>query len=499
MNAHTQTQTPSRLRARLLPRTLFGQIALASFVVLLVVQLVGLWLLIDDRGKLNYKLLAEYAAQRMGGIASVLDQAEPAERPALVKALSVQPTTLTLALPWASDRIDRSPDAQQFADEAAQQLTRPLPIQMLALERIDPFLLGPRPLSSERRNSDHDEDDKSKDDSNKAEDAERNRRSKLFARTYIAQIRLQDGSVVTFNHLLPMPGNSLPLRLVALLALLGLSTTALSIWAVRRLTRPLVHFANAAAGLASNLNQPPLAERGPQEVQQAAQAFNAMQRDVRRLVDTRAQALSAVSHDLRLPITRIRLRLENELPPGLRDKIGKDLDEMDSMIGHTLDFLRAGSSTEPLVAIHLDALLDSVIEDMEELGAHITRSGHCQRPIHARPHALRRVFANLFDNARLYGGGQIEVGIEEFSKETGDAVRITLCDHGPGIPADQLDKVLEPYFRLESSRARHTGGTGLGLPIARAIIEAHGGSLRLHAAEGQGLCAVVTLPRQSAG
>lgn len=479
----------SRLQ-RLRPRTLFGQIALASFVVLLVVQLAGLWLLLDDRGKLNYKLLAEYAAQRMGGIASVLDQAAPAERPALVKALSVQPTTLTLALPWAADKVDSSPDAQRFADEAARQLARPLQIQMLALERIDAFLLGPRPAAGDR-SSEHDKDDDDREADAHQSD-EHSRRGKLFARSYVAQIRLQDGSVVTFKHLLPMPDNSLPLRLVALLVLLGLSTTVLSIWAVRRLTRPLVHFAQAAAGLAANLNQPPLAESGPQEVRQAAQAFNAMQRDVRRLVDTRAQALSAVSHDLRLPITRIRLRLEGELHAAQREKIGKDLDEMDAMIGHTLDFLRAGSSSEPFVAIHLDALLDSLIEDMEALGAHTTRTGHCQRPIAARPQALRRALANLFDNARLYGGGIIGLGIED----GGSVVRITLCDQGPGIPADQLDKVLEPYFRLESSRARHTGGSGLGLPIARAIIEAHGGNLRLQSGDGKGLCAIVELPRR---
>lgn len=464
------------------PRTLFGQIAAALFAVLLVVQLAGLWLLLDDRGRLNYKLLAEYAAQRMAGIATVLDNAEPAERPLLVKALSVQPTMLTLELPWATQKIDPSPDAQNFAMEARRQLAPGLEVQMLALERVDPLLLGLHPPPIIR----HDKDD---DDKNREHDDPP--RGKLFARTYVAQIRLQDGMVVTFHHLLPVASTALPYRLIALLLLLGLSTTALSIWTVRRLTRPLANFASAAAGLARNLNQPPLPEAGPQEVSLAAQAFNAMQRDIKRLVDTRAQALSAVSHDLRLPITRMRLRLEGDIAPVLKDKMERDLAEMDTMIGHTLDFLRAGSNTEALVAVNLDALLDSLVEDMEELGAVITRQGRCEQAIKARPHALRRCIANLLDNARFYGGGAIHLGVEDL----GHAVQVSISDKGPGIPAAELDKVFEPYFRVEASRARHTGGTGLGLPIAKAIAEAHGGTLTLKSEVGEGVTACLVLPR----
>lgn len=463
-----------------LPRTLFGQITLALFAVLFVVQLASLWLLLDDRGRLNYKLLAEYAAQRMAGIATVLDLASPNERPALISALSVQPTTLSLALPWASDSIDNSADARAFAGEAARQLPHPLDIQLLKIERMDPrLLLGLRPPKSHRDGDDDDHD---------AYPA----KGRFFAQTYVAQIRLNDGSVVTFHHLLPVPATDLPYRLIALLALLGVSTVALSAWVVRRLTRPLAGFSNAASGLARNLNQPALPESGPQEVCQAAQAFNAMQRDLKRLIETRAQALSAVSHDLRLPITRMRLRLEGEIAPELRQKMAHDLSEMDSMIGHTLDFLRAGSNTEAPVALNLDALLDSVIEDMEELGATISRQGRCLRPIKARPHALRRCISNLLDNARVYGGGNIRLVVEDGEKD----VRLSIHDDGPGIPASELEKVFEPYFRLESSRARHTGGTGLGLAIAKAIAEAHGGSISLSSEAARGVSATITLPRE---
>lgn len=457
---------------KLRPRTLFGQIALALFGVLLAVQVAGMLLLLDDRGRLNYKLLAEYSAQRMAGIAAILDKAPPEERPQLVRALSVLPTRVRLDIPWASSDIDQSQDAKVFMDEAQGQLPEPLPIQMLSLERIDPLVIdihSPRhPFSLHFPIG-----------------------QKLFARTYVAQIRLHDGTVVTVNHMLPVPSTNLPLRLTILLLVLGLTTAILSIWAVRRLTRPLADFAHAAEGLAHNLNQPPLRENGPEEIRQVALAFNAMQEDIRRLVDTRAQALSAVSHDLRLPITRMRLRLESGVPEEIRGKLQHDLVEMDTMIAHTLDFLRAGSDTEALVAVSMDALLDSVIEDMEELGAQIERSGKCRSPIQARPHALRRCIANILDNARFYGKGIIHIAVCDNVKN----ITISIRDNGPGIPEAELKKVFEPYFRLDASRARHTGGTGLGLPIAKAIAENHGGNLLLESRAGEGVTATIILPR----
>ena len=466
---------------RYLPRSLFSQIALATFLGLLLVQLAGLWLMLDDRGRLNYKLLAEYAAQRMAGYAMIMDKASASERPALLAALSVQPVMLTLSLPWKRDDVDRSPDALGFANEARKHMTKPLEVQMLSLERLDPRLFALHPPPPEVREHRNRSEGKS--------------RERLFARTYVAQVRLSDGSVLSFHHLLPMSEAGLSYRLTALLALLGVFSTALSVWAVRRITRPLVRFAHAAEGLARNLDQPPMSESGPTEVRQTMRAFNAMQASLKRIMETRAQALSAVSHDLRLPITRLRLRLEGELNTGARERMLRDLDEMDAMIGHTLDYLRAGSDSEPLAQVNLDALLDSVVEDMQELGVPVCRSGRISRPLKARPHALRRCLANLLDNARVYGGGQVGVSLVEHP----DNIEIRVSDNGPGIPAQSLEKVFEPYFRLDASRARHTGGTGLGLPIARAIAQAHGGSLHLASGAGQGVTAILILPHRENG
>ncbi|WP_018608903.1 ATP-binding protein [Uliginosibacterium gangwonense] len=469
--------------SRLLPKTLFGQLALALFSVLLLVQVLGLWLMLDERSKLNYKLLAEYSARRTGGIITALEQADPQERAVLVKALSVPPTTLTLALPWAQDGADQSNAAQTFVHQAREQSPYSTTIQVLRMETINRDLFAPflhPPEEHTRRPHERTTDD------------DELFRFKLYPLVFIAQARLRDGTTVTFHHVLPKPTDNYPTRVIALLALLSLSAGLLSIWAVRRLTRPLASFADAAAGLARNLNNPAMPETGTVEVRRAAEAFNAMQRALKRYIDTRAQALSAVSHDLRLPLTRLRLRLEAIPDPALRNKMSHDLTEMDTMIGHTLDFLRAGSNTEPPVLLNLDALLDSVVEDMEELGAQIRREGRSHAPITARPHALRRCIANLLENARCYGGGgTIELHLEDLGKE----VRLHIRDHGPGIPEADLEKVLEPYFRLEASRARHTGGTGLGLAIAKAIVEMHGGSLTLKSPPGRGLTASISLPR----
>ena len=464
------------------PQSLFGQIVLALFAGLLIVQIIGLWLMIDDRNRLNVRLLAKFAGQRVAGVVTVLDNAEPGDRAELVRALSVEPTTLTLAAPWASDPVVRSDEAQALARNISDKLERPLEIQVLELLQVERSAFGQYFAHGDERLRHGRE-------ANERRTAPE-QKPRFLTRKFIIQIRLGDGAVVTFHHVIPDESADAPYRVIGLLALLGLSVAALSTWAVRRLTRPLDDLARAAAGLARNLNQPPLNESGLTEVRQVAQAFNAMQRDLKRHIDTRSQALSAVSHDLRLPITRLSLRLEAVGDPQLRAKMGHDLAEMDAMVGRTLDFLRAGSGQEAAVPLNLDALLDSVVEDMEELGVKITRRGRAGAPITARPHALRRCVANLVDNARRYGGGAATLEVERGAGAT--VIRIE--DEGPGIAAGDLEKVCEPYVRLESSRARHTGGSGLGLAIAKAIIEAHGGTLTLASPPGRGLVVTLTLP-----
>lgn len=217
-----------------------------------------------------------------------------------------------------------------------------------------------------------------------------------------------------------------------------------------------------------------------------------MQRDIRQLIDARGQALAGVSHDLRLPITRIRLRIAGLPDDDRRAKIEDDLSDMDTMIGHTLAYLRAGARSEAPVELDLNALIDVLCDDMALLGARIERSGEAQAPLRTRPQAIQRALQNLLENAWRYGN---EGPISLILVDTPNQLSLAIGDRGPGIALDDRERVFEPFVRLETSRAKHTGGSGLGLAIARAIIRAEGGDLVLESREGGGTWAKITLPR----
>jgi signal transduction histidine kinase len=472
-----------------LPRSLFGQILLALLVGLLAAQAVGVWLMIDDRTRLASRVMGGYAAQRIAGIVSLLDEAAPAERGRLVQALSVPPARISLDEPWRDLGQAQSEDARLFAGLLRQALDQPRELQVLSVvlardgrpreerERPRSFSggrreFGPGPMRGEGP-------------------APFRRGGRFPLQLVVAQIRLDDGAVATFRHALPPPPADRPLRLLALVAVTGISVALLAAWTVRRLTRPLATLADAATGLARNLDQPPLPERGPTEVSRAAKAFNAMQRELKSYLETRAQALAGVSHDLRLPLTRVRLRLERVADDEVKRSIESDLGEMEHMIAGTLDYLRAGNGSEAAVRTNINALVEGVAEDMEALGAAVRLHGKADAPLSVRPQALRRCLANLMDNARRYGGNEIDVSI----LDRADALTLRIEDRGPGIPAAERERVFEPYVRLEQSRARHTGGTGLGMAIARAIARSHGGDVTLADRDGGGLRVEVSLPR----
>ncbi len=477
---------------KFLPKTLFGRSLLAMFGGLLAVQSVGVWLMLEDRARFGERLLGEYVAQRIAGILVILDDAQTAERSRLVRALSTAPIRLSLDEAWHEGDRDKTDDAKAFVGRIEREIDRPLKLQVLSIRNVerrgegrqrDEFGAGRRPEGGEGATPERMVD--------RAVRPGRGMRGAFLVVT--GQARLTDGTIVTFRRALPQPSLEWPIRALALLGVLGLFVAFVAGWALRKVTRPLASLADAASGLARDLNRPPLPETGPQEVARAAQAFNAMQRDLRRYLETRAHALAGVSHDLRLPLTRLRLRLER-LPEGdLRAKMEEDLAEMDSMIGSTLEYLGAGSGAEKAVRLNLNALLEAVVEDLEPLGARISVQGEAVAPIVAQPQAIRRCLSNLLENARRYAGDEISLKIDDH----GGRVEIRVEDRGPGIPAADMERVFEPYVRLEASRAKHTGGTGLGLAIARAIARANGGEVTLEARPGGGLSAVLTLPRRA--
>jgi len=277
-------------------------------------------------------------------------------------------------------------------------------------------------------------------------------------------------------------------------ALMTLTAAALTLWAVRRLTRPVRDLAEAADRLGRDVNAHPLPENGPAEVATAARAFNTMAERIRRFVGDRTQMIAAIGHDLKTPITRLKLRAELLDDDEQRRKILADLEEMEAMIGATLAFARDDAAAEPSVAVDLAALCRTVLDEASdaataETAERIAYDGPEHLTVSARPVALKRALANLVGNALAYGGAArltLAPGAGQ--------IRIIIEDDGPGVPAHELEGVFQPFRRLESSRNRETGGTGLGLPIARNILRAHGGDVVVRNRPEGGLAAVATLP-----
>ena len=277
-------------------------------------------------------------------------------------------------------------------------------------------------------------------------------------------------------------------------ALMTLTAAGLTLWAVRRLTRPVSDLAAAAERLGRDVNAPPLPEDGPREVATAARAFNTMAERIRRFVGDRTQMVAAIGHDLKTPITRLKLRAELLDDDEQRRKILADLEEMEAMIGATLAFARDDAAAEPSVMVDLAALcrtvLDEATDAAPEMAEAITYNGPEHLTVRARPVALKRALANLVGNALAYGGAARLTLAEAAPGQ----LRIVIEDDGPGVPEHELEGVFQPFRRLESSRNRETGGSGLGLPIARNILRAHGGDVVLRNRSRGGLAAIMTLP-----
>ncbi len=303
-------------------------------------------------------------------------------------------------------------------------------------------------------------------------------------------IRLHDGKWLTLVDRHTEPPSRQPYALLIQLGIVLLVALLLSLLAVKWTTRPLGMLAAAANALGRDIHRPPLPETGPTEVRHAAAAFNLMQQRLLGFLAHRLQMLTAISHDLKTPVTRLRLRAEMLDDPTLRDEFNRDLDEMDAMLSATLAYMRGEAEREQVQSLDVNALLESMIADAQALGQEASLSGRADAPYRGRPRALRRAIENLVQNALRYGGS---AGIEV--TETPQALVIRVADRGPGLAESELEKVFEPFYRAEGSRNRETGGTGLGLAIARDVAESHGGTLKLANRAGGGLVATLTLPR----
>jgi signal transduction histidine kinase len=464
---------------RLLPRSLFARLVLVLLPVLVVAQFIGFALHMHERGEALSQASGMQSAQRIAGMVRLLDSLSAAQRDDIAQVLSSPALKVSLERPALAE-----PEAAQTARAAlfAAMLRRFLgdgrPVAVGVSDAEPP---EPAPMRPGRGRGMH---------GGWAPPMAAAHYLGQPGLAFVAQVRLRDGALATFDSRLPGETANWPYRLLLSLAVLLAAVIAVSLVAVRWVTSPLRTFADTAEELGRNIHRPALAERGPNEVARAARALNTMQSRLIAYLDDRTRVLAAMSHDLKTPITRLRLRAELLEDSALKAKIEADLEETQSMVDAALDYLRGAARGESARPVDVAALLESLQADMRALGGEVTIEGAAAKPLVAKPQALKRCVWNLLDNAVKYGT-RARIAVDDDERR----LRIRILDEGPGIPAAEMEKVLEPFHRVESSRNRATGGTGLGLSIAKDIAEDHGGSLTLSNRAAGGLEATLILPR----
>ena len=312
-------------------------------------------------------------------------------------------------------------------------------------------------------------------------------RGGMIYQSHVA-VRLHDGVWYSLIQTSVAVGPSLHIALLTLSAG-SLVMVSLALWLVHRLVRPLRTLAFAAERFGRDVDcREPLPEEGPEEVREAARAFNRMRERVRAAMAQHERMLASVAHDLRTPLTRLRLRVEQVRAAELRGKLLADLDALGAIMASSAELTGDVAVREAAVPTDMAAFLESMAADRQDMGQDVRFSGQCAEPFPIREKALRRCLENLLDNALRHAGGA-EICLERQP----DGLRIDVLDRGPGIPEAELQRVLEPFYRLDPARARHTGGCGLGLSIAGAMARLNNGDLALFNREGGGLCARLLL------
>jgi signal transduction histidine kinase len=473
---------------RLRPNSLFGQTLLILLGGLIVSHAVGSWIYATDRERTVRAIGGLAAAQRIANLTRLIQETPPERRARVAAAVSDE--TFRVMLAAGPPALPRNGDEAVVARAIADFLVEALSLGPARRPRVWAAAVPPQgpPFGPGHFMG-------------------RGHMMHGFGfgglggfRDLEVALPLPDGQWVAFATALPDSGPSFSQQFVVSMGLMALIILAASVWAVRRVTAPLAALSAAAERLGNDLAAPPLAETGTIETRRAAHAFNDMQARLRAMIENRTRLLAAISHDLRTPLTLLRLRAENVEDAGERERMLATIAEMDALIGTTLQFARDETALQPRRATDIAALVQSVVDDLADAGMKVTIAPAAPAPAAAapaapivhpcRPDALKRALRNLIDNAVKYGKSAA-VAV----RATPHAIEITVDDEGPGLPEPELARVFEPFYRVEESRSRDTGGVGLGLAIARAIVQADGGTLLLANRPTGGLRATILLPR----
>jgi signal transduction histidine kinase len=463
---------------RFLPKSLFGQTLLILLAGLIISHAIGSWIYTADRGQAVRAVGGLAAAQRIANLTRLVQEAPLEWRERIVTGLSDPSFRVSLSTepPAIGPAKDDTPVAQAIKEFLIEQLalgSAQQPLVSASLPDGPVFgawrpMMGPGPMM---------------------------RGFGAFGmfgpfRNLQVALPLPDGQWLSFMISVPEGGPSFSHQFFLSMGMMAIIILGVSVWVVRRVTEPLASLSAAAERLGNDLNAPPMPETGTVETRQASCAFNTMQTRLRGLIENRTRMLAAISHDLRTPLTLLRLRAENVENSTEREKMLGTIAEMDAMVATTLAFARDEATAEARRPTDVAALVQSTVYDMADAGLPVTMDP-AEPVVHdCRPAALKRAIRNLIDNAVKYGN-KAHIAIESTPK----SIEITIEDEGPGIPEKELSRVFEPFYRVEESRSLETGGVGLGLAIALSTIQANGGEIILSNRPAGGLRASIVLSR----
>ena len=458
---------------RLLPQTLGGQLLAMLLLALAVTQGLGVWLLTDERNRAVRAALGSEAAGRAANIAILLEAAPDDLHTAILRAAD-SPLVRFEVMP-APDVARNDPRGVAVLRQIERIMGDPARDVRVNIEtRSDTSMampMGGAMHMNGRMQAMHD--------------------SMMGGRRDTVELSLSiplaSGDWLNVRTRFRQPGLQVSARALVPLVLMGIAVILVVWWVVRRVVRPVRALAAGADRLGRGVDSAPLSATGPMELRETTHAFNRMQERLTRFVAERTRMLAALSHDLRSPLTAMRLRVEMLDETEDSDRLRALIAEMQAMVEATLDFARSEAQAEPATNVDLAALLADLAEDAGGDRVALAPSPHVT--ILAHEQSLRRALRNLIDNAVGYG----QFATISLTQEAGEAI-ITIADQGPGLPENQLEAVFEPFVRHEPSRSRETGGVGLGLAITRTIVQAHGGKIALRNLAEGGLEARIRLP-----
>jgi signal transduction histidine kinase len=450
---------------------LTGHVAIILVAVVVFIVAIGSVIFIRERGETIKRFVIAGIADRIVSVVDLVENSPAEERRAALRIMRGRQFKVR--------RMRRAPAIRKIENQNVQEFEELLrgnlgalgdrPIRIGFLERsAAKHVLEPRRGTEHRMWKPHDRKD--------------------FRRIAIA-IGDVGGEWLVFQapiRAFPPPWER---RLIFIIVGSAVIVLIFALWAAHLVTRPLKRFAEAADRFGVDVGAPPLPEHGSRELRKATHAFNRMQDRLRRLVSDRTLMLAALSHDLRTMLTRLKLRTDFIEDEPQRQKALADIDEMQAMLDVTLSFARDETTEEARTSVDLSSLLESLCDDLRDSGQQVDYESGDRITARCQPVAIRRMFSNLIGNAVKYGDEAHVTALRD-----GSNVVITVADRGPGIPPEMWEQVFTPFFRLEGSRSRETGGTGLGLSVARSIVRRHGGDIALSNRSEGGLVVTVTLP-----